>query len=88
MMDQNEKNSRENTKPSRIERKLAWGLIIAGAAIMILYALYSLIISFEKITLEKLGAFLLLAGFLVLVISVLVERVRERGSDKYRSINK
>jgi predicted anti-sigma-YlaC factor YlaD len=72
----------------RGERKTGWWLIIVGAALVILYALYRGFTDFGEITFIKVVMVGLAAGFVILLISVIRERVHQCRTDPYRDIDR
>lgn len=77
---------------NRIERGISWVLISVGTIIVILFLLWQFI---EKIiadknihVLLKTGIFLIMAGLIVLIISVLREKLMVRKVDKYREVER
>ncbi|MBD3178214.1 MAG: hypothetical protein GF417_00695 [Candidatus Latescibacteria bacterium] len=74
----------------RPERTLAWSMIAAGAVILLGWVLYRFVSRLHTITVSvgTVSAGLIIAGAVILFISVLVERIRERKTDRYRDIEK
>jgi len=72
----------------RMERRVAWIFIIIGAVIFFAYALYEIFISFREFTLDKAGIAFVLAGIILLLISVIRERVHGYRVDRYRDIQR
>jgi len=77
---------------NRIERGISWILISIGIIIVgsfIAWQLIENIIKDRNIhVLLKAGIFLLLSGFLVLVVSVVREKLMIRKVDKYREVER
>ncbi len=72
----------------RLERKTAWLLMIAGAALIVLYALWKGVTDFGEITFVKVVAVILAAGFVILLISVIRERIHQYRTDRYKDIER
>ena len=72
----------------RFERKTGWLLMIAGAALIVLYALWKGVTDFGEITFMKVVTIAVAAGFVILLISVIRERVHQYRSDRYKDIDR
>ncbi len=72
----------------RLERKTGWLLMIAGAALIILYALWRGVTDFGEITFVKVVAVILAAGFVILLVSVIRERLHQYKTDRYKDIER
>ena len=72
----------------RGERKTGWWLIIVGAALAILYGLYKGVSEFGEITFIKVVMVGLAAGFVILLISVIRERLHQFKTDPYKDIER
>ncbi|MCK4236292.1 MAG: sigma-70 family RNA polymerase sigma factor [Candidatus Krumholzibacteria bacterium] len=72
----------------RIERKTAWIFIIAGALMLIAYEVYRATLSFGKVTFEKVALVLFIVGAVLLLISVVRERVHQYKTDRYKDIER
>ena len=72
----------------RLERKTAWIFIIVGAVMLIGYELYRSVASFGKITFEKAALVVFAVGALLLLISVIRERLHQYRGDKYSKIDR
>jgi predicted anti-sigma-YlaC factor YlaD len=72
----------------RLERKTGWLLLIAGVALVVLYALWKGVADFGEITFIKVVAVIAGAGFVILLISVIRERIHQYGSDRYKDIER
>lgn len=72
----------------RSERKTGWLLLIAGAALVVLYALWKGVTDFGEITFIKVITIAVAAGFVILLISVIRERVHQYKSDRYKDIER
>jgi len=77
---------------NRLERGIGWILISVGAIIFLGIAVYQFVInvltSTEITSLEKAGILLLSIGFVVLLVSVLREKLMVRKYDKYKEIQR
>ena len=77
---------------NRIERGISWILISIGVIIIGSFMMWQIIenvIRDQNIhVLLKAGIFLLLSGFLVLVVSILREKLMIRKVDKYREVER
>lgn len=72
----------------RLERKTGWLLMIAGAALVVLYALWKGATDFGEITFIKVVAVAVAAGFVILLISVIRERLHQYKTDRYKDIER
>ncbi len=72
----------------RLERKTGWLLLIAGAVLIVLYALWKGVTDFGEITLVKVIAVIFVAGFVVLLVSVIRERIHQYRTDRYKDIER
>ena len=72
----------------RLERKMAWIFIIAGAIMLAGYEFYMAVGSFGKITFEKVALVVFAVGALMLLISVIRERIHQYRGDKYSKIER
>jgi len=72
----------------RLERKAAWIFIIVGAIMLIGYELYRAVDSFGKITFEKAALVVFAVGALLLLVSVIRERIHQYRGDRYRNIDR
>jgi predicted anti-sigma-YlaC factor YlaD len=72
----------------RFERKTGWLLMIAGAVLIVLYALWKGVTDFGEITFMKVVMIVVAIGFLMLLISVIRERVHQYKSDRYKDIER
>lgn len=70
----------------RVERRTAWILILVGAVLVLIYEGYRVFRDLGEITFEKIAVLVLLTGFILLLISVIRERVHQRRTDKYKDI--
>jgi len=77
---------------NRIERGLSWLLLSLGAIIILCFAVWQFL---EKLTanqdihpLLKGGIFIFLIGIIILLISILREKMMVRRVDKYREIER
>jgi len=72
----------------RTERRTGWLLLIAGAVLIALYALWKGVTDFGEITFVKVVTVILVAGFVILLISVIRERVHQYKTDRYKDIDR
>jgi len=72
----------------RFERKTGWLLMIAGAVLIVLYALWKGVTDFGEITFMKVVMIVVAAGFVILLISVIRERLHQYKSDRYKDIER
>lgn len=72
----------------RVERRTAWVLILAGAAMLLLFALQQIVVSLREVTFEKIAVALLAAGFVLLLVSVARERAHQKKVDPYRDVQR
>ncbi|MEJ5306454.1 MAG: hypothetical protein WHV63_10990 [Ignavibacteria bacterium] len=76
---------------NRLERVVGWFLFITGILILVSYGLYQFIMVLLKDTqlslLVKAGIFLTVVGFVLLLFSVVRERLTLRKKDKYSEVN-
>lgn len=94
MADQNSSNIQTNIYWSklfnRVERALGWFFFVTGLVILISYALYELVLSlFENTQLSlfvKVGIFFIIIGFVILLISIIRERIVLSKKDKYSEV--
>ena len=70
----------------RFERKTAWIIILAGAAASVLYFLIMMLREIGKITIGTVSMAVLLTGLIVLLISVIRERIHQKRTDRYKDI--
>lgn len=77
---------------NRIERGIAWIVISIGALIFFGYASYEVVNAFIKNThtppLAKLGITLLVFGALILIFSLIREKIFTSKRDKYKEIQR
>lgn len=72
----------------RLERKTAWLFMIAGAIMLVGYELYRAVVSFGKITFDKVALVVLAIGAVLLLVSVVRERLHQYKVDRYRNIER
>ncbi len=86
----NDSNHYWNKLFNRVERALGWFFFVTGALILVAFYLYQLIIALFKDTelniFVKFGIFLVVIGFVILIFSVIREKVTIAGKDKYRRV--
>jgi len=70
----------------RGERRGAWILILIGAAATVLFVLIEMGRNFGPVTFLKVAVTVLAAGFALLLVSVVRERVHQKKTDRYRDI--
>lgn len=70
----------------RIERRAGWLLLVLGAAMIVGRELLLAARSFERVTFGNLAAGALIAGGVLLLVSVIRERVHQHRSDRYRDV--
>ena len=70
----------------RLERKTGWLLMIAGAVLIVLYALWKGVTDLGEITFMKVVTVIVAAGFVILLISVIRERLHQHKTDRYKDI--
>jgi len=85
-----DKRDREEENGQRPERIVAFGFIILGAAILLLWVIFKLLSQLHTIRLSvgSVSFGLITIGVVILFFSVLAERLRERKTDRYRDIEK
>jgi anti-sigma factor RsiW len=72
----------------RLERCIAWIFIVVGAVMFAGYALYQAVGSFGRLTFEKLALIVFAVGALLLLVSVIRERLHQYRGDKYSKIDR
>lgn len=72
---------------SRISRGLGWVLVVVWIATVTAYGLWQLFTSPEGLF-EKLLAVGAIAGFALLFVSILLDRLRDLKTDRYRRVRK
>ncbi|MCX8056858.1 MAG: hypothetical protein N3F03_04525 [Ignavibacteria bacterium] len=92
-----EKNSNESSELkwnklfNKIERALGWFFFVTGFIIIVSYTLYELLINLLKDTqlswFVKTGIFFVIIGTVILLFSIIRERIFLSRSDKYKEIN-
>lgn len=70
----------------RLERRTGWILFILGAVMIAGWQLYRVIADFGRITFGKVALVVFAAGALILLVSVIRERVNQYRTDRYRDI--
>lgn len=90
MKDQTDEFWEQYTKSlyRRLERKTAWILIIVGAVLLVGYEIYRAVVSFGAITFEKAALVLFALGAVMLLVSVVRERIHQLRGDKYSKIDR
>lgn len=69
-------------------RRLGWLFILAGLAAWLIYGAVTWVRHWRPPTVEELIASAVVIGFVMLLVSVVIERVRQLPHDKYRRIEK
>lgn len=72
----------------RLERKTAWLFMIAGIGMLIGYELYRAFSSFGRITFQKIALIVFIVGIILLVVSVVRERIHQYKSDPYKDVKR
>ena len=72
----------------RAERSIAWIFFIAGGLMLVLYGLYQVIPTFKRITFEKVALVVFLLGAVLLLVSVIRERIHQYKVDRYKDIQR
>lgn len=77
---------------NRLERRIGWILCSVGAMILLFFGGYKMIEGIIQDTtvpiLLKVGILTVMAGFIVLIVSVLRERIFVRKRERYREVQK
>jgi len=77
---------------NRLERGISWILTSIGAAVLLFYGGFKLVENFIKnpeiALLLKIGILVLLAGLVILFVSILRERIFTYKYDKYKEIKR
>jgi anti-sigma factor RsiW len=69
-------------------RRLGWVFVVAGTAAWLAYGTVTYVRHWRPPTVEELLASAVVTGFVLLLVSVVVERLRQLPHDKYRRIEK
>jgi anti-sigma factor RsiW len=72
----------------RLERRFAWWFVIIGAVMLLSNVLYKVLQDFGRLTFEKLAVVVFIVGAVLLLISVVRERIHQRKTDKYKDIQR
>lgn len=72
----------------RLERRTAWIFMIAGIGMLVVYELYRAFRSFGRITFQKVALIVLIVGIVLLLISVVRERIHQYKSDPYKDVKR
>lgn len=72
----------------RLERKTAWVLFITGLLMILGYGIYKTVVSFKGLTFENVAAALVLIGGILLLVSIIRERMHQYKSDPYKDIKR
>ena len=77
---------------NRIERSIAWIFVSIGAVILITWGLFqaveNMLADTQLVGIVKIGIIFALAGFVILFVSVLREKLIIRKSDPYKEIQR
>lgn len=75
---------------NRIERAVGWFFFVTGLIILVAYTLYEFVMKLLESTklslFVKAGIFFVIIGFVILLFSVIRERIVLSKKDKYREI--
>lgn len=80
-------NERPKGALSAISRHLGLGLLLIWFALLVGYGLWEVALSGEKLV-AKLLVFAAFSGFGLVFVSVLIDRLRVAGTDRYRRVEK
>ncbi|HUV36476.1 MAG TPA: zf-HC2 domain-containing protein [Patescibacteria group bacterium] len=72
----------------RLERKTAWIFMIAGIGMLVGYELYRAFSSFGRVTFQKIALIVFIVGVVLLLVSVVRERIHQYRSDPYRDVKR
>ncbi len=72
----------------RLERSVGWIFIIAGGLMLVVYGLYQVIPTFRQITFEKVAIVVFVLGAVMLLVSVIRERIHQHKVDRYKDIQR
>lgn len=72
----------------RLERRIAWIIMLVGAVMLVSYQLYHMASRFGRLTFEKVAIVLFAAGALMLLVSVIRERAHQYKVDRYKDIER
>lgn len=75
-------------QPSKPRAGLGWLLWIGAAIVLIGYGLYEFADDPSVALLERIGVFVMLAGVVLVFLTVLIERIAARKHDKYKDVEK
>lgn len=77
---------------SKIERAVGWFFFITGLIILISYGLYEFVLALLRDSqlniVFKVGIFFVIIGFLILLFSIIREKIILSRTDKYRKVEK
>jgi len=71
-----------------LTRGISWLLILVGIAIIVGFAIYQFIQEPGVEAIVRVAIFALFIGFFLLLVSILIERLKEYKTDKYKEIDK
>jgi predicted anti-sigma-YlaC factor YlaD len=72
----------------RLERKAAWIFVVVGICMIVGYELTRAVQNFGRITFQKVALVVFLIGIIMLVVSVVRERLHQYRSDPYRDVKR
>jgi len=72
----------------RAERRFAWILLVTGAVLAAIWQLYRAVRDFGRLTFGKAALLIFAAGAVMLLVSVVRERIHQHRTDKYRDIKR
>jgi predicted anti-sigma-YlaC factor YlaD len=72
----------------RMERRVAWIFIAIGGVMFVAYAVYEIIRSFNEFTWDKVALAFVMIGVLLLLISVVRERMHQYRVDRYKDVER
>ncbi len=70
----------------RIERKTGWILFVLGAVLIAAYEIYRSVRNLGEFSFIKTAGLVIILGVLLLLVSVIRERIHQRKSDRYRDV--
>lgn len=73
---------------NKLTRSISWLLIIVGIVIIVGFAIYQFIQNPGVEGIVRVGIFALFIGFFLLLISLILERIKEYKTDRYKEIDK
>ena len=73
---------------SKLSRGGGWIFLIIGSVILIFYAIYQVAVDPSLNSLVKITVAAIVIGIVLLFISVLIDRIKDLKTDRYRGIEK